>query len=282
MTPFRPFESTLQLRPHGCSLAISPLSQSKFPSSLRSACSGWSRQSARSNSVFLQSVHRSGIRGFGVSITLTVRDCPTADEWRSFRNAFFKRLRRKGLMRCHWLTEWQQRETDTGPQGVPHLHMSAFFSRNINEAEMVDDWLDIAAGFGPKWQGQHVKKIHDLAGWFAYVAKHGARGLKHYQRSKELIPESWATFTGRMWGKFGDWPVQNERFNMSKELFYRLRRDLHKMKNAGYRYARHCSQASSSVLGITDWAESADLMRLIRHYCWDDSRRYRVQFLVPA
>jgi hypothetical protein len=49
--------------------------------------------------------------------------------------------------------------------------------------------------------------IYDAVGWAQYVAKHAARGVRHYQRSPENIPAHWKGTTGRMWGKRGDWPV---------------------------------------------------------------------------
>lgn len=43
------------------------------------------------------------------------------------------------------------------------------------------------------------------------TAKHAARGVKHYQRNHENIPEGWQSKTGRVWGHSGDWPISEPR-----------------------------------------------------------------------
>ena len=51
-----------------------------------------------------------GVPLLGLSGSLTLRDCPPShDDWKTLREALFFRLRRKGLYRLHWLTEWQKR-----------------------------------------------------------------------------------------------------------------------------------------------------------------------------
>lgn len=44
-------------------------------------------------------------------------------------------------------------------------------------------------------------------GWFQYLSKHAARGVAHYQRSKDGIPPEWQERTGRVWGHVGEWPL---------------------------------------------------------------------------
>ena len=82
---------------------------------------GWSKTASRNNTKFLRSVYVPDLSGAAVAFTLTIRDCPpTSDDWKILRETFIKRLRRAGMVRLHWLTEWQKR-------GVPHLHGIAYF-----------------------------------------------------------------------------------------------------------------------------------------------------------
>ena len=84
---------------------------------LRGDCKGWTLRSSRGNTRFLYSVltpelpvSAIGVPLLGLSGSLTLRDCPPShDDWKTLREALFFRLRRKGLYRLHWLTEWQKR-----------------------------------------------------------------------------------------------------------------------------------------------------------------------------
>ncbi|WP_425527867.1 rolling circle replication-associated protein, partial [Xylella fastidiosa] len=70
-------------------------------------------------------VREDKLTGVGLALTLTVRDCPaTAQEWQRMRRAWEKRMKRAGMIRVHWVTEWQRR-------GVPHLHCAIWFSGTV-------------------------------------------------------------------------------------------------------------------------------------------------------
>lgn len=75
------------------------------------------------------------------------------------------------------------------------------------EAGLLMAWLDVADSMG--WpvatNAQHIVRIEGATGWLQYVAKHAARGVVHYQR--DGAPDGWET-TGRLWGKGGDWPIE--------------------------------------------------------------------------
>jgi hypothetical protein len=147
------------------------------------------------------------LTGVPVAITLTVKDCPSDhDEWQRLRTTLFHRLRRKGLIRLHWVTEWTRR-------GLPHLHAAAYFDCH-DDAESIErllhairtDWLELTAHLGTKYRAQHVAHIYQASGWFQYVSKHASRGVKHYQRQQGTLPPGWER-TGRVWGHLGDWPT---------------------------------------------------------------------------
>lgn len=172
----------------------------------RGQVEGWSLGAARRNSEFLMSVREDQLTGAGVATTLTLRDCPaTSREWHAVRKALIERLRRAGMVRLHWVTEWQRR-------GVPHLHMALWWPDQYDMLTAIDAWLDLTADrYGAGRAGQHARPIDGAIGWFQYLAKHAVRGVKHYQRSGDNIPAGWQEKTGRVWGYSGDWPLAKPR-----------------------------------------------------------------------
>lgn len=172
----------------------------------RGQVEGWSVGATRRNTQFLMSIEEQRLTGKGVAVTLTLRDCPaTAQEWHRLRKAWIERMRRAGMIRLHWVTEWQRR-------GVPHLHCAIWFADLYDLYTPVTAWVDLAgADFGAGDRGQHAAIIDGPIGWFKYLSKHAARGVKHYQRNSENIPEGWQSKTGRVWGHSGDWPITEPR-----------------------------------------------------------------------
>lgn len=126
-------------------------------------------------------------------------------------------MRRLGLVRGQWLTEWQRR-------GVPHMHGCLFFPEGsaVTQELVAGHWLDVAAEWMPEERGQHVTPLWGLPGWLQYQAKHSARGVRHYQRAN--VPEAWQEGTGRLWGVVGEWPVREEMHSVDLETFHRFRR----------------------------------------------------------
>lgn len=168
---------------------------------IRGGVEGWSEGAVRRNTQFLMAIREDQLTGVGVALTLTLRDCPpTAAHWHGLRRAWIERMRRAGMTRLHWVTEWQRR-------GVPHLHGAVWFPDADRTAEAINAWVEVARAHGAGQRGQHGRPIDGVVGWFQYLAKHAARGVKHYQRSAENVPEGWQRKTGRVWGHVGDWPV---------------------------------------------------------------------------
>ena len=168
----------------------------------RGIVKGWSRDAVRRQNKWLYSIDTDRLDQAGYAITLTVRDCPaSADEWSALRRAFFMRLTRAGMLRVHWLTEWQRRK-------VPHLHAAIYFPAEMTEREVlrlvVLAWLELAADFGSSLKGMDCKPISGAVGWLKYLSKHASRGVGHYQRNGH--PPGWVK-TGRLWGYGGLWPV---------------------------------------------------------------------------
>lgn len=214
--------ATLKVYPNGASAGVVPTT---VRGGLRSDVSGWTLKSSRSNTRFLYSVRAPELDGYGLALTLTVRECPTDHEaWKRAREALCAFLRRRGMLRLHWITEWQRR-------GVPHLHAAVWFPDPGHDLErqrlallILAAWLRISAPFQSGQRGQTVKPIADELGWLQYLSKHAARGAAHYQRAAEGIPEGWAR-TGRMWGYLGEWPRDDPlEVDLDWPGFFRFRR----------------------------------------------------------
>ena len=207
----------LTLYRHGLT-AGTPPSVNNHQRALRGDCEGWTVKSTRGNTQFLRSVSEGSLDGYGYAVTLTLRHCPYSHEvWHSMRDTFIKRLARMGMVRLHWLTEWQRR-------GVPHLHSAVWFGNPVDPRSIVDAWLAVAKDYYPNSRSQNVVEITDSVGWFKYLAKHAVRGAGHYQRSNESIPPGWKK-TGRMWGKSGTWKLEEPiRINLRPDGYYAFRR----------------------------------------------------------
>lgn len=108
------------------------------------------------------------------------------------------------MIRLHWVTEWQRR-------GVPHLHCAIWFPDRYETLMTTEAWVEVAGAYGAGLRGQHARPIDGPVGWFRYLSKHAARGVKHYQRSGDNIPEGWQSKTGRVWGFSGEWPIAEPR-----------------------------------------------------------------------
>lgn len=282
----------LKLYPNGLTGGVRPCTRNTQPPPLRDQCKGWSLKSSRSNTRFLYSVQAgdlpqtaSGETLVGLALSLTVRDAPaTHDEWRKLREAFFFRLRCKGLHRLHWLTEWQKR-------GAPHLHAAAWFRladvlalgrkmrldvstpllvSSLIACLVTSDWLICSAPWRSSSLSQHVSPIHDEVGWLQYLSKHASRGAVHYQRALGQIPPGWQK-TGRMWGYLGEWPTR-EPLALELDLsgWYAFRRIVRgwrlsqARRSAGpngrrIRSARRMLQCSdpalSQVRGVSEWID---------------------------
>lgn len=186
----------------------------------RTAIKGWTASAVRRHTRWLYSIDAPALDASGFAVTLTVRDCPPdAAAWDATRKAFFKRMTRRGMIRYHWVTEWQRR-------GVPHLHCALYFPEGTTLLEalqmVLGAWIEVAAVYGASTASQDVKSIDGAVGWLQYLSKHASRGVNHYQRNGK--PEGWET-TGRLWGKGGDWPVEAPmKFELERKAGYRFRR----------------------------------------------------------
>lgn len=221
---------------------------------IRGEVKSWSKGSSRRNNWFLMSVDYRKVPGSLYSFSLTLRDCPDVESWKLVRKNFFDRLRRMGVLACHWVVEWQKR-------GVPHLHGVVVLPYRMNfQVKLIDIWLDVCSSYRPLYQSQDCKIVYDEDGWFKYLSKHFSRSCGHDQRGKKL-PPGWET-SGRMWGRWGEWLLVTYRISLSESLFYRVRRDLRKL-------CGQWSQKQNAVIGMTTWFYPEKVLDLIRWYSFE-------------
>ena len=255
----------------------------------RGKVGGWTAGSSRRNMRFLWSVRTEDLSGQGFSFTLTVRDCPPDPKaWAQWCKVYFERLFQHGAIRLHWVIEWQRR-------GCPHLHGSVYFPEDMAWADVRNI---IEAGwcyqnpYDAQMQSQRSLAIYDAVGWGQYVAKHAARGVRHYQRSPENIPAKWKGRTGRMWGNRGLWPVseplrielQDKQGDGGWYAFRRLVRSYGvaqaRLKNdrAALLYARGMLASNdrklAEVRGISSWVPSSIAEQLMENL---DARGFSVR-----
>ncbi|WP_252769445.1 hypothetical protein [Escherichia coli] len=284
--------ATLKLYHNGLTAGIPPMKNNHVRAK-RGEVKGWSPTASRNNTKFLRSVHVPDLTGAAVAFTLTIRDCPpNSEDWKKLREAFVVRLRRAGMVRLHWLTEWQRR-------GVPHLHGIAYFPDAYEPSTVIWNWIAVAEKYGCNMRSQHVVPITDMQGWFMYLAKHAGRSETHYQRNPEFVPAGWAK-TGRVWGYCGDWPVDKPvNLETSHKAFCAFRRICRgwrkadaRTSNIGNRSRRILSarrmlkcndRRKSEVRGVSEWIP-LDLSLTAGYWCMalhplpevDDSR-YQIE-----
>lgn len=229
----------------------------------RGEVKGWSAAAARRHVKFLQGVDVGALDGVGYAVTLTLREIPeSATEWSRMRDVWLKRMGRLGMVRVHWVTEWQKR-------GAPHLHAAVYFPERLTATgrlDLIRSWLAIAGDHGAQVWGQRVEELTDAAAWGRYCAKHSARSSSHAQR--QGMPPGW-TKSGRLWGQGGAWPRRELTFAVDMAAFHQLRRLTRSWRIADARQerepatrrrreilARRClsrSTRGSAVWGMREW-----------------------------
>lgn len=238
----------------------------------RDRVKGWSTSAVRRHTRWLYSIDAPLLGGQGYAATLTVRDCPeSADAWHTLRRSFIKRLERAGLLRYHWVTEWQRR-------GVPHLHGAFYFPESMTYPEVfqviLTAWLEASASLGSRAGSQDVKRIDGAVGWLQYLSKHASRGVRHYQRQGK--PDGWES-TGRLWGYGGEWPATDPmKFELERHAGYRFRRLVRAWTIADARrsgdpkriaWARQMLRCNdvhlSHVRGVSGWIPESTSLALI-------------------
>lgn len=252
---------------HGVKAGVAP-APSDHTRAKRGQCQGWTPRATRSNLEFLRSIVIEELTGLGHTFTLTVAKCPSSAKiWEDMRRAYVKRLKRGGMIRLHWVTEWQAR-------GVPHLHGVAYFKVPVDDGEyrrqhalVKDAWVAVVSDYRADRFAQHSNPLETELGWLKYLAKHAARGMTHYQRSQDAIPARWKGITGRVWGKAGKWPKRDGmKLQTTDRGYWQLRRMIRSYRVAEVRSSGdprrivsargmlRCSVVEESqVRGVSEW-----------------------------
>lgn len=164
------------------------------------------------------------------------------------------------------------------------MHAAVWFDEGLRErdplalATIPEHWVQVAGAFGAGRRGQHVESITDSIGWFKYLSKHAVRGLGHYQRSADSIPQGWKK-TGRMWGHLGEWPtIDPVRYALEMETFWAFRRMVQRWRladarssgdrgrvRAARRMLQSVDRSAGSVRGVGEWIGSDQTQEFLRH-----------------
>ena len=261
----------LTIRQHGMSISVprQPNTENLHPPKERKANKGWTFAVARRNSQYLQQIDFEKVKGTPYAVTLTLpvwqMKQVTPAALHRLIDVMLKYLRRRGMLHFHWIIEFTARR-------MPHIHMTIwmdneyeewdrhlreYVKRDNNEARVVANvvakWLQVTSdkGLYASARSQDVQLIDGNEAWLAYIAKHGIRGVKHYQRALDNMPDEWRDGAGAMWGHDRELPLAEDYTHpMDMRSFHQLRREIRKwccaranMINDPHRRAKAISQA---------------------------------------
>lgn len=217
---------TITIRAHGASATrnqtvVNPetgeiVKLTAFQPPERTATKGWTVNVARRNEQRLQQIDFDAVEGFPAFVTLTMPSGQMSDVSAAMFHGWLKRwlqyMKRHGMRHYYWILEFQA-------TGNPHLHLLVWLNHDwdaLEQYKALRSWVNMLnkAGVGARLQGQIWENI-DVGGEITvdgepvpahpervlmYLAKHAARGVAHYQRQIENMPEDWQYRSGRVWG----------------------------------------------------------------------------------
>lgn len=228
---------------------------------IRDDCKGWTHGVSLRLHAKLKSVVADKLSGHGYALTTTFRNCPeTPVAMHKVRRAFIKRLERRGLIRLLWICEFQLR-------GVPHFHFAAYFNKPICETEVIKHWCKVATKYRPNITAQTCVDISNVGGWFGYMQKHVERGVAHYQRQRQSMPEQWKQKTGRVYGFTGDWKY--DEWQLFQDVFDKLYliRDCEVKKRLSY---NRCELADITGSHFAFLRQTGSVpASAVRYHCWE-------------
>lgn len=239
----------LTIRQHGASASIPrhPIAGNLQKPEERKANRGWTAAVARRNSQYLQRIDFERVDGTPYAVTLTLpawqMEQVTPVVMHRLIDVMIKYLRRHGMLHFHWIIEFTARR-------MPHIHMSVWMADRYEEwdrhlrqyivwdnnesavvSNVVVKWLELteAEGLHTSSNSQDVQLIDGNEAWLVYIAKHGIRGVKHYQRALDNMPDEWRDGAGAMWGHDRKMPVADDSvLPMDMRAFHQFRREARK------------------------------------------------------
>ena len=242
---------TISIRAHGVSATrnqtlVNPetgeiMKLAAFNQPERTATKGWTPNVARRNEQRLQQIDFDAVEGVPAFVTLTMpsgqMEDVTAAMFHSWLKSWLRYMKRHGMSHYYWILEFQA-------SGNPHLHVLVWLDHTPDPLETyraLRSWVGILnkSGVGARLQGQIWENI-DVGGEITvdgervpahpervlmYLAKHAARGVAHYQRQVENMPEDWQYRSGRVWGHDRSLPLRAQQdVECDYATFHRFRR----------------------------------------------------------
>lgn len=291
---------TISIRQHGISASrnqqlVNPetgeiMKLAAFNQPERTATRGWTPNVARRNEQRLQQIDFDAIDGVPAFVTLTMPSQQMSDVSAAMFHGWLKRwlqyMKRHGMCHYYWILEFQA-------TGNPHLHLLVWLNHDwdaLEQFKALRSWVGILnkSDVGARLQGQIWENI-DVGGELVvdgepvpahpervlmYLAKHAARGVAHYQRQVENMPEDWKYRSGRVWGHDRGLPLREQQdVECDYPTFHRFRRLVRRWRLAEARaiadperrrlaisQARRCLKCSrpdvSPYRGVSAWIPS--------------------------
>ena len=263
----------------------------------RTATRGWTVNVARRNEQRLQQIDFDAIEGFPAFVTLTMPSQQMSDVsaamFHGWLKSWLRFMKRHGMFHCYWILESQA-------SGNPHLHVLVWLDHEPEPLETfkaLRSWVGILnkSDVGARLQGQIWENI-DVGGELVvdgepvpahpervlmYLAKHAARGVAHYQRQVENMPEDWKYRSGRVWGHDRGLPLREQQdVECDYPTFHRFRRLVRRWRLAEARaikdperrrlaisQARRCLKCPrpdiSPYRGVSAWLPESVASRLL-------------------
>lgn len=266
---------TISIRAHGVSASkyqqmVNPetgeiVTLTAFQPPERTATKGWTPNVARRNEQRLQQVDFEAIDGVPAFVTLTMPSGQMSDvsaaDFHGWLKSWLRYMKRHGLTHYYWILEFQA-------SGNPHLHVLVWLDHEPEPLETfkaLRSWVGILnkSGVGARLQGQIWEPI-DVGAEITvdgetvpahpervlmYLAKHAARGVAHYQRQIENMPDDWQYRSGRVWGHDRGLPLcAQEDVETDYPTFHRFRRLVRRWRLAEARSIKDADRRRAAIV----------------------------------
>lgn len=266
---------TISIRQHGVSATrnqtvVNPatgeiVKLTAFQPPERTATKGWTPNVARRNEQRLQQIDFDGIDGVPAFVTLTMPSGQmgevSAADFHGWLKRWLQYMKRHGMSHYYWILEFQA-------SGNPHLHVLVWLDHDCDPLEQykaLRSWVGILnkSDVGARLQGQIWEDI-DVGGELVvdgervpahpervlmYLAKHAARGVAHYQRQIENMPDDWQYRSGRVWGHDRGLPLrEQEDVETDYPTFHRFRRLVRRWRLAEARSIKDADRRRAAIV----------------------------------
>lgn len=266
---------TITIRAHGISASrnqqlVNPetgeiMKLAAFNQPERTATRGWTPNVARRNEQRLQQIDFDAVEGVPAFVTLTMPSGQmgevSAADFHGWLKRWIQYMKRHGLRHYYWILEFQA-------SGNPHLHVLAWLDHEWEPLETyraLKSWVGILnkSDVGARIQGQIWENI-DVGGMITvdgeivpahpervlmYLAKHAARGVAHYQRQIENMPDDWQYRSGRVWGHDRGLPLREQRdYECDYATFWAYRRLVRRWRLAEARGIKDADRRRAAIV----------------------------------